>query len=207
MSKPIHIVFFGDSICCGEGVSVHQGWVPKISEFFLKEYGDSIIVHNSSVSGDTTRTALVRMGYHIMSESRAFDIMIVQFGMNDCKRWKTERNCNRVSEGAFASNIQEIIHRGFASGISKIFVLTNHASNIKGYGEELSNYNATIRQVVDRNHSSRDNVQLIDIERELDKDYLAEDGIHLTESGNKDYFNIVLSALYDSVDRMVHAGN
>ena len=200
MSTPIRIIFFGDSICCGEGVSVHRGWVPKISEFFENKYGSAVVIHNSSVNGETTRTALVHMGYSVMS--RDFDIMVVQFGMNDCNRWKTERNCNRVSVGSFESNLNEIINRGFVSGIKKIFLMTNHTAGRPGYREELSDYNDVIRRVAGE-HKHMGTVLFIEIERVLTRDYLAVDGIHLTASGNEQYSHIARPPIEAAVEELL----
>jgi len=199
--KPLRIVFFGDSICCGEGVAIHNGWVTKLSVFFSdNEYGVPVVVSNASVNGDTTRTALLRMGYHVMN--KGFDIMVVQFGMNDCNRWASERDCNRVSVRSFHSNLHEIIHRGFASGIKKIFLLTNHTSTLALYSDELRDYNATVRQVVSE---TPDEVELIDIEQFLEEplSYLSKDGIHLTEAGNTQYSEIVIPIMRRAVEDLI----
>ena len=30
--KKFNVIFFGDSICVGEGVAVHEGWVTRLSQ-------------------------------------------------------------------------------------------------------------------------------------------------------------------------------
>ena len=44
------LIFFGDSICTGQYISIHKGWVSRLSESL---YGQ-LVVLNSSVNGRTT---------------------------------------------------------------------------------------------------------------------------------------------------------
>ena len=82
------IFFFGDSICVGQYVSLHKGWVTQLSAAFAdfgEARGHRISVTNASASGRITREALERMPYEIQSQHP--DIVIIQFGMNDCNHW------------------------------------------------------------------------------------------------------------------------
>ena len=56
----MRVFFFGDSICYGQGISVHKGWIPKISSAFEDNKLD-VLVANSAVNGRTTRQALETM--------------------------------------------------------------------------------------------------------------------------------------------------
>ena len=76
------LIFFGDSICTGQHISVHKGWVAQISQSLE---GIATIL-NSSVNGRTTRQALEDMPYHIQEQHP--DMIVIQFGMNDCNYWK-----------------------------------------------------------------------------------------------------------------------
>ena len=81
----IKVYFFGDSICVGQYISIHKGWVTRTSaelEELGKKYNHQIIVSNASANGRITRQALEQMPYEI--QSRHPDILIVQFGLNDC---------------------------------------------------------------------------------------------------------------------------
>ena len=58
------LIFFGDSICVGQGVSIHKGWVPRIAlsmESLAEQLGLKLVVVNASMNGGTTRQALERM--------------------------------------------------------------------------------------------------------------------------------------------------
>src|SRR3989344_2181705 len=108
----MNIFFFGDSICSGQGVSVHKTWVTRISqnlENLEKKYKIPITVTNSSINGNTTRQALERIHYDVLSHG--VDIILIQFGMNDCNYWSTDKGLPRISKQAFKSNLLEIIEK------------------------------------------------------------------------------------------------
>ena len=46
------------------------------------------------------------------------DLLTIQFGLNDCNCWETDRGVPRVSEAAFVANLIEMIDRGRVFGAS-----------------------------------------------------------------------------------------
>ena len=210
------MVFFGDSICVGQGVSIHKGWVPQIAmraESLGKRLGLDLVVVNASVNGSTTRQALERLPYEV--QSPGVWVLLVQFGMNDCNYWQTDRGLPRVSRASFAANLEEIIVRGFTFGARRVLLNTNHPTtrNHETFPStdttyEASNiaYNGIIREVAGR---FRDRVALNDVERafrdhvgndrgRLDE-LLLEDGLHLSEAGHDLYFSCVMPAVEKSI--------
>ncbi|MGI6457242.1 MAG: SGNH/GDSL hydrolase family protein [bacterium] len=216
----IRVFFFGDSICFGQGVSIHRGWVTRIASELDKlshSTGTGILLSNASINGNTTRLALERMPYDIQSQNP--DILIVQFGMNDCNYWLSDRGVPRVSPQAFAANLAEIINRAFVFGVQKIFINTNHPTardketmphTQVTYQQSNESYNAIIRDVV-RQFDER--VVLNDIEASF-MEYIrtnhvpienlllpAPDQLHLSEEGHTLYFNLI----YPKVEQAVRA--
>lgn len=207
-AAPLRVVFFGDSICFGQGVSTHDGWVTRLSAFIEALAGrsgwDSVVV-NASVNGNTTRQALERMPYDV--QSQGVDVLLVQFGLNDCNHWDTDNGVPRVSPHAFSANLHEIIDRGVRFGARRVLLNTNHPttrdSDIMAGGEityEQNNrfYNTLVRDVVE---ARADVVELIDIatvfdnqlragDRRLDQ-LLLPDGLHLSRAGHTVYFEAV----------------
>ena len=210
------MVFFGDSICVGQGVSIHKGWVPRIAmraECLGKRLGVDLVVVNASANGSTTRQALERLPYEV--QSHGVWILLVQFGMNDCNYWQTDRGLPRVSPASFAANLEEIIVRGITFGARRVLLNTNHPTTrdretFPGVGTtyEASNiaYNGIIREVAER---FGDEVVLNDVEKEFrahvatDRRHLGEllleDGLHLSEAGHDLYFNCVMPVLEASI--------
>ena len=123
--KSCKIFFFGDSICFGQGVSVHKTWVSICSSRLGQEFPDiDFIINNPSINGNTTRMALERMS--IAVQDHRPDILVVQFGMNDCNYWKTDGGHPRVSPKAYEANLEEIVDRAMIFGTKKIILHNNH---------------------------------------------------------------------------------
>ena len=208
MSK-VKVSFFGDSICMGQGVSIHGNWIVNLSSDLYKEFGDRIIVSINAANGRTTRMALEVMPYEIQSSPP--DILIIQYGMNDCNYWETDCGVPRVTKNAFRANLEEIITRARACGVKSIFLNSNHPTGrfcskmlSAGITYEDSNveYNEIIRLVGDN-----PGVNFIDIELEFEKlnmdhsKYLLPkpDLLHLNEFGNKIYYEIMKPILLDDI--------
>ncbi len=219
--RTVKVFFFGDSICFGQGISLHKGWVPRISARLEDGFGDEqnqIMVINSSVNGSTTRQALERMPYEVQSHQP--DILIVQFGMNDCNYWETDRGNPRVSPKAFAANLEEIVVRAYAFGTHRVILNTNHPSCRDDspmpftditYQQSNERYNEIIRQVA---KSLGHRVILNDMERvfriqapnrdELLK-LLLPDKLHLSERGHDLYFTTLYPRIVDVVRNLYNA--
>ena len=172
MKKKIKIAFFGDSVCFGQGISIHKGWVTQLSSY-LEELGEKnnvyISVENKSINGNTTRLALERMPYDIQNHN--YNIIIIQFGMNDCNYWQSDKGLPRVSPQAFEANLNEIINRGINFGAKYIFINTNHPTvknqiisntNIS-YQESNKKYNEIIR----KGEEKRKEAKLNDVETHI----------------------------------------
>lgn len=219
-NKVINVFFFGDSICFGQGVSIHKGWVTQISrdlEVIATESGVEITVINAGVNGNTTRLALERMPYDIQSHRP--DILVVQFGMNDCNYWNSDGGLPRVSANAFEANLIEIAERATKFGARKIFFNTNHpttrtdtifdGTNVT-YEQSNSLYNNVIRKVVS---NLGDMARLHDVENEFNQAInthnlqlctaLQADRLHLSEVGHSIYYALINESLKRSVRELM----
>jgi lysophospholipase L1-like esterase len=218
MIQPVRVMFFGDSICVGQYVSIHRGWVTRTSSSLYElgeRYAKPIVVTNASQNGRTTRQALENMAYEVQSPGA--DILIVQFGMNDCNYWKSDRGMPRVSKKVFWANLHEIIDRALACGVQKIFLNSNHPTGRNDeilphtnltYQQSNEQYNAIIRKVASERS---DNVSLNEIETIFkkrtgdDKDKINEllmpepDLLHLSEKGHDLYYESVYPRIETAV--------
>jgi lysophospholipase L1-like esterase len=214
-NNPVRVTFFGDSICVGQGVSIYRGWVTRVAarlEELGTECSREIIVSNSSVNGSTTRQALERMPYDV--QSHGVDILIVQFGLNDCNYWQSDAGLPRVSPEGYAANLKEILRRGTTFGAKRIFLHNNHPTTRVTqrfpqtdltYEDSNRQYNAIVRQVA---RNSGPDISFMDIEaafhrfteRRLDrlKALLLPDGLHLSAAGHELYYNILSDDLVDA---------
>lgn len=214
MKPALKIFFFGDSICFGQGVSPHRTWVGMLSAELDRRYGSdhSLLVQNPSVNGNTTRMALERMPYDV--QSHAPDILYIQFGMNDCNCWQTDRGHPRTSPAAFAANLNEMIDRGRRFGARQVILGTNHpttrttaplANSTRTYDEANRAYNEITRAV------AREQAALLaDAEAAFDSAVRAgqatldalvlADQLHLSEQGHLIYFQDRLPVLATAIE-------
>jgi acyl-CoA thioesterase-1 len=201
---PIKVTFFGDSICVGQGISIYRGWVTRLAQRLAEaesRLGAEVLVTNASVNGRTSRQALEDMPYGV--QSHGVDVLIVQFGMNDCNRWATDRGLSRVSLGAFVANIREIVERGFRFGASRIILNSNHPTSrttdpMPGgdatYEDENRRYSEALHELAG---SLDPRVSFQHIHREFSArwsehgrtvaDFLLPDGLHLNADGHDSY--------------------
>ena len=215
------IIFFGDSICIGQGVSPNQTWVTRLAAEAEEVCGagaDAPAVYNCSVNGHTSRQALERIGFDV--QSHGVDLMVLQFGLNDCNYWVTDRGLPRVGERGFTANLHEIIDRALRFGARRISFTpitrrrrfsTSIRSSKSPTSTSNRRYNELIREV---SRAAPPEVRLVDIEAEWERriaqgraqldQLLLRDGIHLSAKGHLLYHEIVLPDFLDAV-RSIYA--
>lgn len=210
----MRVCFFGDSICFGQYISPHKGWVSRIGQL-LDAIDNEIILMNPSISGNTTRMALERMSYDALSHHP--DVMLIQFGLNDSNCWASDKGLSRVSRKSFSGNLSEMIDKSFCYGAKKVLLNNNHPVTKKfqhesaiSYDESSREYNEIIREVA-INYGSK--VEFTDVEKifddktrkgveELSK-YLLEDGIHLSKKGHDLYYESISSKIVNAVTSLL----
>lgn len=211
MTDKIKITFFGDSICVGQGVSIHNGWRAKISAKLTTKY-NNLVISSAAENGRTSRQALEKMPFEIQADSP--DLLLIQYGMNDCNYWKTDNGVPRVSKKSFRANLFEMIERAQHNGVKKVYINTNHPTTRNNifpktnitYQESNSQYNSIIKEVC-----AQSAAELIDIEKHIIElcnganlridDFLLEDGLHLSELGHDIYYKLIYPKIDQFLDR------
>lgn len=193
--EPITIVFMGDSITEGQYVHHSQRWTERVTReirAFASDLIDTDQLHffNRGISGETTRQGLERFPRDVQVLQP--NVMTLQFGLNDCNCWDTDRGLPRVSEAAYRANLLEMIARARVFGAAHIILSTNHPTLrhrklICGQTleERRVQYNEIVREV-----AREANVILCDIEKafaNVDRDQLGTmllpepDVLHLSQ--------------------------
>jgi acyl-CoA thioesterase-1 len=132
------IVAFGDSLTSGPGVNPSQTW-PALIQRRIQDEGLKHRVVNSSVSGDTSSEAVLRLEQALVPDTR---ILIVALGMNDGLRGvpvsTVEKNLITIVESARTRDIDVLLCgmeappvRGFSYSIEFHRVFTRIANRYK----------------------------------------------------------------------------
>lgn len=104
------ILVLGDSISAGYGISIKQGWVSLLQEH-LNYQGYSYHVVNASISGDTTRSASVRVK-NLLKTIKP-DIAVIELGGNDGLRGlaleEMSQNLNNIIKSFKADNVRILL--------------------------------------------------------------------------------------------------
>ena len=106
------IVILGDSISAGYGIEVAQGWTALLQKK-LDEKVVGHIVHNESISGDTTGNGLARIDHALTLHKP--DVVIIELGANDGLRG--------FPPTLIKSNLAELAHRVQRAG-AKVLLLS-----------------------------------------------------------------------------------
>jgi lysophospholipase L1-like esterase len=199
----IRVVHVGDSITFGQHIDPAVRWTSLVRDRLVARYRDTNIAIesiNSGVSGDTTRMALERFPRDV----QAFEapVVTIQFGLNDCNCWATDRGVPRVSPAAFEANLVEMIARARNFGARHVVVATNHRTlrrtvlpTGETYEEASARYTTVTRAV-----AKALDVQLCDVRAVFEKftdDQLDDllltppDQVHLSEAGNVVYTDVI----------------
>jgi len=176
------IVCIGDSITYGQRLPLHQrAWPLLITRHRIISHG---------VPGDTTRLALDRFPSDV--QSLRPDGVIIQFGHNDCNRWQTDLGLPRVSQRAFAANLEEMVIRCRTFGAHPFLCSLTPSFRNKTHTEDSMIYDHIVRGVADDFH-----VTLIDVRSAFigQDGLLMEDGLHITGDGHIVYASVVQRAL------------
>src|ERR1700726_3106133 len=110
----------GDSITFGQYIDPALRWTSLVERRLHEVLPPDLEIRafNRGISGETTRMGLERFPPDIQDLEPA--VLTIQFGLNDCNCWQSDRGLPRVSEGAFKANLIEMIERARAFGADDI---------------------------------------------------------------------------------------
>jgi lysophospholipase L1-like esterase len=218
-NTPDHItlVFFGDSITEGQYVHHSLRWTEitsvRLKAQFASRYDPNRQYHYvHGISGETTRQALERFPRQV--QQLAPDVLTIQFGLNDCNCWDTDRGVPRVSEAAYKANLAEMIERARRFGTKQIILSTNHPTlrhRPMVSGETLEQRRTKYNEIV-RDVARETQVTLCDIEAAFafaSREQLAglllpePDVLHLSATGHQIYADAITPPLTAAVEAVL----
>jgi lysophospholipase L1-like esterase len=214
-AKAITVLFMGDSITEGQYVDPTMRWTDLISFDLTKKYLQTPInLHflNKGISGETSRQGLERYARDV--QGNLPDLMTLEFGLNDCNYWVTDRGHPRCSLAAYRANLVEMIDRARLFGAKEIIMQTNHETlkrKVLLGGETLEDsrkrYNDAVREV-----AAETGVTLCDIEQafgpmtdaQLEETLLPyPDHLHLSEAGHVRYQSVIQPYIERALERLI----
>jgi len=197
--KRIGIMVFGDSVAFGEGDKERGGWVNRLA-LYLKNHGkNDTTVMNLSVKAATTKHVLNRFeseaGERLRPDKENF--VIFALGNNDSSV-NNIAGQPIIKPRQFEENITELITKAKKFTRNVIFVGSAQMeekktvpllfnSKISFYNQRSAYYDNFIQQIA---HTK--GCQFIDIRNLLNKDDLAQDGVHPNENGHEKMFKHIL---------------
>lgn len=214
---PVTVVFMGDSITEGQYVHHASRWTELVTRQLRTDLAsqidvDSLHFFNRGISGETTRQGLERFPRDVQVLEP--HVMTLQFGLNDCNCWDTDRGLPRVSEAAYEANLTEMIARARRFGAKHIVLSTNHPTLRRkplASGETLEQRRATYNAIV-RKVANSTGVTFCDIEAAfagLADDELAAmllpepDILHLSVEGHRRYMSKIYEPILNAVQHVI----
>jgi acyl-CoA thioesterase-1 len=195
-----NIICFGDSITEAAEFSPEQRWPALLQAKLDVWVSGRFTAHNRGVGGDTTARAFDRLESDVLPLLPG--VLVVQFGFNDAnvRDWAV---VPRVGLDEFRKNLREF-HRLAVSDGGKCAFVINHTiapvvgkqGNNRSYNDNLEPYNAAIREVARACAALMIDLPAMFAQQRLALDQmLADDGMHLSVSGNRIYADLVFAAL------------
>ena len=192
-SQTVEIVFLGDSLTSGLGLTADQAFPKRVEEMFHAEGYDEVEILNAGVTGDTTAGALRRVEQVLSPASR---ILVVALGGNDALRALTTAQTQE--------NLAAIIDGGLARGMAVMLAGMEAPPNL---GEDYQrNFRASFAELA-RTYRGRISYVPFLLEGVAGTPALNQpDGIHPNEAGAKKVAEHLYPPLRDMVDQLPRSG-
>ncbi len=110
LAEEVTIAALGDSLTQGYGLPADQGFVPQL-QAWMDANGESVVLVNAGVSGDTTAGGLSRIAWTLTDD---VDALIVALGGNDMLRG--------LDPGVARANIDGILAHARDQGVPVLLV-------------------------------------------------------------------------------------
>ena len=175
------ILVFGDSLSASYGLeSDQQGWVALMQQQFQQDNQSPLIV-NASLSGETTRGGVQRLGQLLKTHQPT--IVILELGANDGLRGQPPKQMK--------ANLQRMIDQSKASG-AKVLLLGMRAP--PNYGKRYTEYYDQVFPQLAQENSIALLPFLLD-GVVLNRDMMQHDGIHPNAKAQPVMMKMVLKQL------------
>ncbi|MFC1497484.1 SGNH/GDSL hydrolase family protein [Verrucomicrobiota bacterium] len=204
MKEQVNIICFGDSITEAEGFPENDKWPnllqAKLDDLFKGKYK----VYNRGIGGNTTSQGFERIPTDVIPYLPA--VVLIQFGFNDAnvRDWA---EVPRVGLEEYKKNLYEF-HRIIGSQQGRSVFIVNHSIipnakkqlNGKTYYDNFMPYNEAVKEIARDVGTPIIDLPVIMKNRKVDlKEFVIEDGLHLSANGNHIYADMVFERLKEII--------
>ena len=137
------ILFLGDSLTDGYGLSRNQAYPALLTQKLRAARLNNYEVINAGVSGDTTAGGLRRVGNYL---NRKIDVLVLELGINDAFRG--------IPIEQMRTNLQAIIDRVRAKNPDVQIVIAGMQLPLYGADEYVRSFGDMFAQLAEKNHAA-----------------------------------------------------
>lgn len=189
-SKPIKVIFFGDSIT--ELAVKNKGYINVLKNLLNNEKESNFEIVGSGISGNKIYDLYLRLETDVLNLNP--DIVIIFVGVNDV--WHKSLLGTGTDENKFIlfyeAIIQKLKSKGIKIALTTPALIGEKKNCTNKHDGELNSYSQIIRDLAakhnlflcDLRKDFQDYILLNNIEN-LSKGILTTDGVHLNEKGNE----------------------
>ena len=199
----LNIICFGDSITEGGDVDEPKRWTSILQSMLDEKWPDSYRVINKGIDGNTSAQGFDRFCEDVLPYLPG--LLLVEFGFNDAnvKDWSIE---HRVSQQEFVRNLREFHRIATVHDSSCVYILNHTIAEVEGiqgnglsYNENLAPYDKTVIELAEALGAEKIDLPGMMAASGVDLNaILSDDNLHLSETGNKHYAQIVFDVIIEN---------
>jgi len=199
----LNIICFGDSITEGGDVDKIKRWTSILQARLDENFPEGYRVINKGIGGNTSAQGFDRFFDDVLPYLPG--LLLVEFGFNDAniRDWSIEP---RVSLVEFVRNLREFHRIAAAKSASCVFILNHTIDEVDGlqgnrltYNENLSPYNQAVIVLAEELRAEVIDLPGMMAVKSIPLDeYLSDDNLHLSETGNKHYAQMIFDVIIEN---------
>ena len=199
----LNIICFGDSITEGGDVDESKRWTTILQSWLDDRWPERYQVINKGIDGNTSAQGFDRFCDDVLPYLPG--LLLVEFGFNDAnvKDWSI---LPRVGLKEFVRNLREFHRIATVHESSCVFILNHTIAKVEGiqgnglsYNENLLSYDKAVIELAEALGTEKIDLPRIMAASGIDLDaFLSDDNLHLSETGNKHYAQIVFDVIIEN---------
>lgn len=199
----LNIICFGDSITEGGDVDESKRWTSILQSLLNEKWPEKFQVINKGIGGNTSAQGFDRFYDDVLPYMPG--LLLVEFGFNDAnvQDWSI---LPRVGLKEFVRNLREFHRIATVHESSCVYILNHTIAEVEGiqgnglsYNDNLLPYDQAVIELVEALGTEKIDLPRIMATSRIDlHEFLSDDNLHLSETGNKHYAQIVFDVIIEN---------